>query len=456
MQPALRVDRFGGLCRRVAVAPHHPGALHEQFAVVGDSDLDAWQRLAHRARAGVLQGRERADETRFRHSPALGHRQAEADEELERIGRDRSGPGDGEEHLIQPHPLPQLAEHQLVGDRMLRFEKRGHRASCDQGIRLLGSDIQRPVDQLRLGPLLGRHRRFEARLELVPDHRNAQQHRRFQRSNGWGQLLGVGEGGHGHPHGHRDIVGQPPVGQVCVGKVRQRPGSFSRPADLGDLQGRFDAERHVGVGELDALRGARGAGRIDDGHQVVGFDRTPGCLEVEVVPVALFEVGQLLDLQDVLDLPSDLARRLGDGAEELLLTHHHAVPGVLEQVGDLVDRAGVVHRERHCAEMQQCGVDQVELGPIGQHQRNRVAAAHAQLMESGGDLVHPLGVLGIGDDDGALRVAKRDARRMLGDRVLEGLAEAHVESHLVRRSAASRGPVGVSVGVRSKRGAGEG
>lgn len=52
--------------------------------------------------------------------------------------------------------------------------------------------------------------------------------------------------------------------------------------------------------------GARGAGRIDDGHQVVGLDRTPGCLEVEVVPVALFEVGQLLDLQDVLDLPSDL------------------------------------------------------------------------------------------------------------------------------------------------------
>ena len=51
---------------------------------------------------------------------------------------------------------------------------------------------------------------------------------------------------------------------------------------------------------------------------------------------------------------------------------------------------------------------EVELGPVGQQERDRVAAADAERGEAGGDPAHALGVLGPGQLDRAVGGPQRD------------------------------------------------
>ena len=83
----------------------------------------------------------------------------------------------------------------------------------------------------------------------------------------------------------------------------------------------------------------------------------------------------------------------------------------------------VVDRERHRAEVQDGGVDEVELGPVEQHQRDRVAALDPERGEPGRDPLDALGVLAPGDRDRVARVAQRDLVGALGGGELERVAE---------------------------------
>ena len=112
-----------------------------------------------------------------------------------------------------------------------------------------------------------------------------------------------------------------------------------------------------------------------------------------------------------------------DLVEELLLADDDAVAGVAEQVGDLLGRERVVDRERGRAGVQRRGVDEVELGPVGQHDADRVARPDAEAGEAGGEGADALGVLPPGEPDAAVGRGQRDVVRGARDRRLEGLAD---------------------------------
>ena len=96
-----------------------------------------------------------------------------------------------------------------------------------------------------------------------------------------------------------------------------------------------------------------------------------------------------VELDEVRDLRGVAAGGL-HGPQEVALGDDHAAAGVAELVGGLLGRAGAVDRERHRAEVQHGGVDEVELGPVEQHQPDRVAALDAERGEPAGDRLHAL------------------------------------------------------------------
>ena len=215
--------------------------------------------------------------------------------------------------------------------------------------------------------------------------------------------------GDGEAELHREVVRA-----VALGDVRHRQVGDDVAA-AREVQHRVvgaHREQHALVGELHALRVAGGARGVDQRQQVVGLDGLPGGVEVEVL-VAL-ELVEQVDLDHVLGAHAVAEARLDDA---------DARAGVAQQELGLLGGRRVVDRERDGAEVHGGGVEQVELGPVGEHQRHRVAAAEAELVQRAGEAAHALGVLAPGDLDLAALGAQRDRVRVGGRGRLEGGAD---------------------------------
>jgi hypothetical protein len=136
---------------------------------------------------------------------------------------------------------------------------------------------------------------------------------------------------------------------------------------------------------------------------------------------------------------------LPDAVEERLLGHDDLVLRVRDEVLDLLGRVGVVDGERRRTEVHRGGVDPVELGPVAQHDRDRVAAAEPEPGEAGGGLLDLLRVLGPGDAEvaalGADGVAIGVLARGRLERPAEGLLAQRRELCLVLLDGAALHPV---------------
>jgi hypothetical protein len=200
-------------------------------------------------------------------------------------------------------------------------------------------------------------------------------------------------------------------------------GTVVEPDIHGTAVQRDDLSEHIAVGELDSLGRAGGAGGVDDGDQVAGFDGPPRGVEIEIRVGRGFQVRQgggafrgPVDEYDVVERDS----RGADGAEELLFGHDDLVLGIGEGMRDLLRRAGVVDGERGGADVQGGGVDEVEFRAVGKHHAEGVATAEAECGQSGGDHPDPVAVFAPGDLLRAADGAQRDRVGSQGDGLLEG------------------------------------
>ena len=73
--------------------------------------------------------------------------------------------------------------------------------------------------------------------------------------------------------------------------------------------------------------------------------------------------------------------------------------------------------------MHRGGVDDVELGPVDEHQPDRVAAAHAEAVQAGGERLDALERLGVGQRRAVVGGAQRDLVGALGGGGQERLAQ---------------------------------
>ena len=113
VQPAVVVERLGGLLRLVEVAEEDVAAPADHLAVLGERHLDAGHRRADRARLHLV-GRPGHRAGALGHAVDLRQRHADRPEPGEQLGRDRRGAGDGEVELVEAEHLADAAEGHVV------------------------------------------------------------------------------------------------------------------------------------------------------------------------------------------------------------------------------------------------------------------------------------------------------------------------------------------------------
>ena len=260
---------------------------------------------------------------------------------------------------------------------------------------------------------------LDRRLELLEDPRHGEEPRRAHLGEVAHDLARVRAAGDREAELHREVVRA-----VALGDVRHRQVGDDAAAALvvQHLVVRAHREQHALVREHDALGVAGRARGVDERQRVVGLDRLPGGVEVEVVVGR--ELVEVVDVEHVLGV---------DAVAELLLDDGDLRAGVAQEELHLLGRRGVVHRERERAEVHRRGVHEVELRAVGEHQRERVAAAQPEGVEAGGDAAHPVGVLAPGDLGLAVFGAESDAVRVLTRRRLEHGAD-RVSGHVGQRT----------------------
>ena len=361
------------------------------------------------------------------HAPDLADRDPDRGEELEHLER----AGRGADHVplaaIEAEPLADLREHKLLGARVGTLKFLGDRLAGLFGAHLAQAEfdrLERP-GALRL-IRLRRNPGLERRLQLLPDARHASEERRVTVRDVREHLHRVRTASDCVTPRHLAVVAEAAIGDVCKRQVRDHHPARIRPGHLIDPA----TFRHlVGVSQLDALRRTGRARGVDQRQHIVGPDRAPALLEVEsltrVRALELVErdrvLGRGVEHDQVLDDPG-LRDRLPRALEERRLDDHHAVGGVTDQKLDLLGRRCVVDRERRSAEMHHRGVEEVELGAVGEHEPNRVAAAHAERVKAAGEPPDAFRVLGERDHHAVADRAQRNLIEALRRGQLERLA----------------------------------
>ena len=237
--------------------------------------------------------------------------------------------------------------------------------------------------------------------------------------------------------------------RAALGDVRRRQPRDHLGAAIGKVDHPVDAcgEAHqVAVAELHALGRSRGAGRVDQGQQVVGADGRDRVGDVEVGSIASSEASVWSPPSPSTTISvsiSGSSARFLEGREERRLDHRHLRSRVRAHVLDLLGRRGLVDRERDRAERDRAHVDRDELGTVVEHQGDRVALADAEAREPAGDPPDLVAELVPADPHGVVTLA-RDDRRIVAQ-PLDGLVEGdgqvlRTARHRVRRSHGARPP----------------
>ena len=185
--------------------------------------------------------------------------------------------------------------HSSPSGRPMRVEELDHLGRARGGADVERGQLVHPELLAQGGRIVDAGPGLDRDLELLEDPRHAEEPRRADLGEVADDLARVRAAGDREAELHREVVRA-----VALGDVRHRQVGDDVAA-AREVQHRVvgaHREQHALVGELDALRVAGRARGVDQRQQVVGLDRLPGGVEVEV-RVAL-ELVEQVDLDHVL------------------------------------------------------------------------------------------------------------------------------------------------------------
>ncbi len=263
MEPAVD-DHLCGSLGVVVVAAHHTGAFDQHLAVLGDLDLRTGQARADRPEAGLLRHIEATDGTGLGHAVALHQQQAGRVEPGLHLGA-HLGRAGNEELNIAAHAGFQLAEHQLVGQRIGCAHPSRHGLPLQPVLAGFPSDGERPAGDAtpNSAPRRGEHHRCT---DLLEDSRRTTHELRTH----------LPQAGHDLVHPPVDGRAEPDCQLGCdqgfAEHMRQRQPQVLHVAGIDDVHvAQRDALVHpTAMQQFDALGAPGGARGVDQGRQLVG------------------------------------------------------------------------------------------------------------------------------------------------------------------------------------------
>src|SRR5215212_1320373 len=376
----------------LVVALEDVGTLDQHFAVVGDPDLDAGQRLAHRAEAEVVGAVDRGGGCRLRHAVALHHRHSAGVEELEDLRGNRRRA----RHAFAD-VLPEQGTHVLV-ERLLGpverlLQLRGHLLSALPHLPDLHAHLHGLPQLLLVGRVAGGER-----VDLLEHPRHRREVARVDLGQVRDDLGGVARPvGQSHAQVEGGELDQDREG---VGKWQEEVAGV--PLLQWRLPGHSVCDRTVvAVGEQAALRRACGARRVDVEAHVVAGDCPVALLPLglRAAPAALAEGVQAEGVASQLGarrVDHDHVAQLGtagaDRADLLqllpVLREDRTRVGVLEHVLALGGRVGLVDRDQHASGREDAEAGLAPLRPGVGQDRDLVAGLETQVDQPERDLAH--------------------------------------------------------------------
>ena len=405
-EPAVFGEAGGRGLGVVVVALEDARALEEDFALVADLEGHGRQGRAHGAdlgQAGRVDG-DRAD----RLGQAIALQDGDTDAAIE--VREPGCQGSAARHdvvRVAAHQADDLLVDELVGQRVLGLQGRARAFLRVEGLRVGDRDLGRPAEDLALRAGRLRVRRV---VDLLQDARDDQEVARLERCQVVEQVLDVR--GVAEDSVAADLEDLQEAREHVGERQEEEQARVLACRDLRHPRVGVQAQvREVLVAQDRALGCARRARRVDDGCDVVLREG------VGAGEDALARGGRAVGDEglDGLGVQGEDVRvvpvfSLGCRAHDL--RHGHGLCDdegdvrVDEDVGDLVDRAGLVDGHGHEAGRPAREVEERPLVAGAAHDRDPVAGLEAPRDEAGGDGVDL--VVELARRDGAPRVADAD------------------------------------------------
>ena len=370
----------------------------------------------------------------------LAHVDTERHVPLDQVRRDRRGAGGGAPGAVQPHRALDVVEHEEVGDPKQQAEAQGGPPARDAVLGDSRADRKRPVvgESARTGRVA--HPERDRRVELLPDARHREEHRRRHLADVVGHGVEALREVHGGARAQRVEHAERALGHVAE---RQERELLIALAQLGDVVGVVDLEQDVAVAQHRALGRPGRARGVDQDRQIV----RSGELDHPLERAGVLRLVADADLQEVLEghhllvlegvqplgIEDDDLHELGTAGAyredlvELLLVRgeEEARAAVVHDVLDLLGGVGRVDPVRDGADRERPEVRVEPFRAVVGHDRDHVAGAQAERDQAQADVLRPLAVLAPADraPDAEVLLAHGHAVSPLADDVAEQLRQ---------------------------------
>ena len=370
MEPTVGVDDLGGVFGILVVAQHDVGSAGEDFAVVGKGDLHttehgAYGAYLHIALHGVV---HRNDGRSFGEAIAFVDIDAGSGKGADDAGLDAGGAGDDNEAVAAETLAPVAVDHTLI--KILR-ELVAQRHFLEEGIVVAGAMFEGAGVYF----LLETAEVLACGIEFVVYHFEHTRHSAEAVGVDFGQVLLDGA----HILGIIDaaaLVLEVVVHAALVHVVEREEAEHAALAGHGvDLGVGQEVAAEVAMGKHDPLGHTGGAGSVDEGGPIVGFDILFELLDYGAVflaggdagledfecAVLAFDRGQGIDHRRVLHF---LEGGPNAAEQDVVADKHKTGAAVGENVQIVVGTERWIDRDMDDAGHGQRHIDEIPLGTV--------------------------------------------------------------------------------------------